>query len=194
MRLVRELSPSRERDVFYDVGCGYGHLCFWISERVKLSVGVENFEPRFKRAETRVRKSKARNVKILKKDMMRVSYEDATIIHSVIAFGFGMFKKIERETSPGTIVALCYCPPFPIKAKRSAGYFLMKTPFLRVRDEEEYARIFTGRKRATIQDVLDSLSRHDAKHLKWELKHAESNWRKLKGNSRQKKEAAALPS
>ena len=179
MRLVRILRPSKERDVFYDVGCGYARPCIWIAGRVKLAVGIENFEPRYREALRRVERSGLRNITILKRSLEKASYGDATMIYSVIALDFNFFRKVLAECMPGTVVALCYCPPYPMKSEKVGEYYLMRTPFERVKDEAEYAQIFTGRKKVTIEDVLDSLPRSQRKYLKWEISHADSNWKKL---------------
>jgi len=179
LQLVRILKPSKKRDVFYDVGCGYAQPCIWIADRVKLAVGIENFAPRHREALRRVKRSGIENVRVLKRNVERASYKQATMIYSVITLDLDFFSKVQRETRRGTVIALCYPPPYPIKAKRKGEYFIMETPLKRVRDQSEYAKMFTGRKRAQIGDVYDLLPRTYSKHLEWQISHADSNWKKL---------------
>lgn len=179
LQLLRIIKPSKKRDVFYDIGCGYAHPCIWISPHVKAAVGIENFPPRYREAIRRVRRSGLGNVKILKGNVEAASYRRATIVYSVITLDLHFFSKVQRETKPGTLIALCYPPPYPIRATRKGEYFIMKTPLQRVRGEKEYATIFTGRKRAEIGDVLELLPRIYSKHLEWQISHADSNWKKL---------------
>jgi SAM-dependent methyltransferase len=168
MELVDHLKPRKDRDVFYDLGCGYANPCVWIAPKVKLSVGIENHEYRYTRALSNVSKSGHENVRIMKMDIEDAIYEDATIIHSVISLNLGMFRKIRREPKNGSVVvALAYCPLLPIKCKEVGHYFVMRTPFEVVESEEEYARIFTGREDGTMEEVLEDLPRRDAKYLKW---------------------------
>jgi SAM-dependent methyltransferase len=165
--LMTYLRPNRNGDVFYDLGCGYANPCVWIAPKVKLAVGLENHDYRFRRAQSNAKKSKLDNVKILKADIERATYRDATIIHSVISLNLGMFRKLRHEPRRGAVVALAYCPLFPIKSEKVGHYFVMKTPFESVDSEKEYARIFTGRADATMEDVYDRLPRRDVKYLRW---------------------------
>ena len=184
-RLLRELKPSQKKDVFYDLGCGYAFPCIWIAPKVKLAVGIENFGPRHKRAVSNVRKSGLGNIRIFKKSFQSVPLNEATIIHCVVLLSLPEYKKIEHESVYGTILALCYPPMYPIKARKIDGYYLMKVPLERVKDSNEYARIISGRKNATIEEIQNSFfpNRLDSRNLKWQISHADYVWKKLKTES-----------
>jgi len=69
---------------------------------------------------------------------------------------------------------------YPIKAKWVTGnYFIMKTPLKRVKDENEFARIFLRRKKATIEDLKKKLTREDLALLRKEISDSESNWKRF---------------
>lgn len=176
--LVRVLRPKKT-DVFYDLGCGYALPCIWIAPKVKKAVGIENFVPRYRRAASNVRKSGHQNIRIIKSSFQSVPLVDATIIHCVILLGLSEYRRIESEAK-GSTLALCYPPMYPIKSRRSHGYYLMKVPFSRVANEDEYARIISGRRGATMKDVYAMLKKWDSKSLRWQVSHGDYLWSKLK--------------
>ena len=152
--LINRIRPSKN-DVFYDLGCGYGGPCIWIAPKVKRAVGIEDHYYRYLRARREVERSDLHNITIIWNDISKVSYRDATIFYSVISIGFDVIKKIQRQTKPGTLVVLYGLPPFPIKSRRLFGDFhALTTPFERVQNEDEFARIYLGRKRATMRELL----------------------------------------
>jgi len=176
LRLMNKIKPSK-KDVFFDLGCGYGGPCIWIAPKVQRSVGIEDHYYRYLHAKRDVTKSGLRNVQILWDDIEKVSYREATILYSVIYVGFSVLKKIQKEAVPRTQIILYGLPPFPLKSEKLFGsFYRLKTPFERVKGEDEYARHYSGRKNATMKKLLGSLDREQAKDLKREIKEAELNW------------------
>jgi hypothetical protein len=176
---MRVLRP-RANDVFYDLGCGYALPCIWIAPKVKRAVGIENFAPRYHRAVSNVKKSGLDNIRIIKRSFQKVPLADATIIHCVILLGLSEYRRIGREAK-GATLALCYPPMYPIKSRKTRGYYLMKVPFSSVSDENEYAGIICGRRDATIKDVHAMLNKWDSKSLRWQISHGDYIQEKLKG-------------
>lgn len=178
--LLKLLRPSKE-DVFYDLGCGYGRPCLWIAPKVKLAVGIEDHYRRFLRAKKNARESPANaRIKIIWDDIERVSYRNATLLYSVIYVGFGILKKIQRQTMPGTRVVLYGVPPYPLKSKKLFGnYYLFRTPFQRVQNDREFVRIYSDGKKSTMNELLKSLDREQAIDLRREIRDAELNWHNL---------------
>jgi SAM-dependent methyltransferase len=176
LKIIRNIQPSRN-DMFYDLGCGYGRLCVLMAPHVKLAVGIEDHYFRFMKARKLAIKSGYKNIKIVKNDVDRISLRKATILYSIIDLGFDFMRKIQRECKPGTIVILYWRTPYPLKSERIlSNYFKMVVPLKRVKDENEYARIHTGKKKASIGDVYLDLKGWDAKNLKQEIEEADSNW------------------
>ncbi len=179
LRAVRYIKPSK-KDVFFDLGCGYGGPCIWIAPKVKLSVGIEDHYFRYLHARRDVEKSGLENIRILWDDVERVSYRKATILYSVIYIGFGVIEKIQRETRTGSEVVLYGLPPFPLKFEKLFDSFCrLTTPFERVEDEDEFARIYLGRKKATMKKLLRLLDREQARDLRREIREADVNWNSL---------------
>jgi SAM-dependent methyltransferase len=176
-RLLKFLRPSK-KDVFYDLGCGHGRPCIWIAPKVKLAVGVEDHYQRYLRAKKNAKESKSsKRIKILWKDIENISYKEATLLYSVIYVGFGVMEKIQREAKPGTKVVLYGVPPYPLKSRKLFGnYHLFKTPFERVRSDDEFARIYLGHRKATMKELLKSLDREEARDLRREITEANANW------------------
>jgi len=132
------------------------------------------------RAKREVESSGLHNITIIWNDISKVSYRDATILYSVISIGFEIMKKIQRQTKTGTLVVLYGLTPYPIKSHRLFGeFYSMTTPFERVKDQDEFARIYLGRKRATMPELLKSIDAEQRRDLKREIKDAEANWDKM---------------
>lgn len=173
-KLLKLLRPAK-KDVFYDLGCGYGFPCIWISKKVKKAIGIENHLHIYQRAKSEIEKAGVNNVRILKNDISNASYSDATIIYTVIGLTFNDFARIQRLTKRGTKIILYDPPPYPLKSKWLTGnYFQMINPFEPVRNDDEYARIWigTGKTMNSLEIILD---RESTKRLKWEVSHAKSN-------------------
>jgi SAM-dependent methyltransferase len=176
-RLIDFLNPSKEKDIFYDLGCGYGRPCIWIAPEVKLSIGIESHYYRYLYAKRAAEKSGLENIRILWNDIDRASYRTATLLYSVIYVGFEIMSKINRQTRTGTKVVLYGVPPYPLRSKKLfANYHLFTTPFEKVEDDDEFARVYTGRKSSTMKELIKSLDRDQARDLKNEMKEAEKNW------------------
>jgi len=179
-RVLEALKPSKE-DVFFDLGCGYGNPCIWIAPRVKMSVGIESHYYRYLRAKKEVEKSGLSNIRIMWNDIESVSYRNATILYSVIYVGFSVMKKIQKQTAPGTRVVLYGVPPYPLKTRKLFDSFhIMRTPFERVKNEDEFAQIYVGRKSSGMKDLIKSLDREQASDLKQEIEDVEENWESLR--------------
>jgi hypothetical protein len=174
--LLRQIRPSKN-DVFFDLGCGYGGPCIWIAPKVKRVFGIEDHYFRYLHAKREVENSGFHNIKIIWNDISKVSYHDATILYSVISIGFELMKKIQRQTKAGTLVVLYGLTPYPIKSQRLFGdFYSMTTPFERVKDQDEFARIYLDRKRATMSELLKSIDSEQRRDLKREIKDANANW------------------
>jgi SAM-dependent methyltransferase len=179
-RLLRVIRPTK-KDVFYDLGCGYGRLCIWIAPKVKLAIGFENHFDRYRRAKLAVERSGVNNVQIRYADFGRASYKNATIIYSIVDVGLRVMGRIDRQCEHGAKFVQYWRPNYPLKGKRILGdYFLMKTPFQRVKDENEFARIYLGRKKkATIEDMYAHFGKEDRTCLKREIRESRSSWERF---------------
>ena len=66
------------------------------------------------------------------------------------------------------------------KSKRILqNFFKLVTPFKCVKDENEYGRIYTRKKRASIEDVYADLTRNDIEMFKEDIENSDSNWKGL---------------
>jgi SAM-dependent methyltransferase len=177
--LINRIRPSKT-DVFYDLGCGYGGPCIWIAPKVKKAIGIEDHYYRYLHAKRDVEKSGLHSITIIWNDISKVPYRDATILYSVISIGFEIIKKIQRQTKTGALVVLYGLPPYPLKSRRLFGeFYAMTTPFERVNDGDEFARIHLGTKRATMRELLKSIDADQRRDLKREIKDSDANWESL---------------
>ncbi len=178
-RVLRCLKPSK-KDVFFDLGCGYGGPCIWIAPKVKLAIGIENHYYRYLHAKRDVKKSGSTNIRILWNDIDRISFRDATIFYSVIYVGFGIIRKIQKQARRGARIVLYGLPPYPLKSEKLFGsYHRLVTPLERVEDEEEFARIYLGGRKPSMKKLIQSLDRDQARDLKREIENVDSNWYSL---------------
>lgn len=178
-KVLSYLAPNK-KDVFFDLGCGYGGPSIWIAPRVRMSVGIENHYYRYLRAKREAEKSGLPNVRILWDDIEEVSFRDATILYSVIYVGFGVIRKIQKQTRRGTQTVLYGPPPYPLRSEKLFGSFhRLVTPFERVDDGDEFAKICLGGRNPSMKKLLKSLDRDQARDLKREIEEADSNWESL---------------
>lgn len=178
--LLKRIKLSKSKDVFYDLGCGYGRVCIWVAPKVKLAIGYENHSDRFNIARRDVEKSGYKNIIIRNRDFFFASYKKATVIYSIVDVGLHIMARINRQAKVGTRVIQYRRPNYPLKARLISGnYFLMKTPFKRVRNEDEYAKIILGRNEAKIEDLYKKSGREERNYLKKEIREAEKAWKKL---------------
>jgi SAM-dependent methyltransferase len=179
LRILGILRPTK-RDVFFDLGCGYGRLCILAAPRVSLSVGIENHYYRYLRAKRAVEQSQLSNVQIKYGDFYNFSFRSASILYSIVDAGFATWAKIDRQCKKGTIIVQYGMLPYPIKAKHMFGnYFITRTPLIRVRDTAEYCRIYMKSNTASIDKLRKSLGKEGEKQLLFEIRNSESNWRNL---------------
>ncbi len=178
--LLNRIGLSKERDIFYDLGCGYGKVCIWAAPKVKFAIGYENHHDRFKVAVREVEKSGFKNIAIRNRDFFLASYKRATLIYSMVDVGLHVMARINRQSRRGTKVVQYRRPNYPLEAKWITGnYFLMKTPFERTKNADDFAKILLGRKGVTIEDLFKHLGRDEGKYLKKEIHEADKLWKEL---------------
>lgn len=178
-KFIRLINPKKE-DVFYDLGCGYGNPCKWISKYVKLAVGIEDDKLRYRKAVRNTISKKYPNVKIIFGDFIRFPIKDATIIYST-SLDLVDFIKIKNKVKRGTrIVSVGFPPPYPIKSNGKHPFYICKKPYQKVRNPDEYAQIYSNDKEFLISDMLDDITTQDRKDLKGQISKVKSNWNKLK--------------
>jgi ubiquinone/menaquinone biosynthesis C-methylase UbiE len=178
--LLKLIRPSKSKDIFFDLGCGYGNLCLWISPKVMLAVGLENHYDRYKRAKIRIERAGLKNVHIRYANFAYSSFKNATIIYSIVDTGLDVMAKINRESKAGTRFIQYGRPIYPIKGRQLfRHYFIMRTPFKRVKDEKEYARILLRRKTAKVSDLRRRLGTQDYNYLDEEIRRSGPEWERL---------------
>ena len=178
-KFIRLINPKK-KDVFYDLGCGYGNPCKWISKYVKLAIGIEDNELRYRKAVRNTISKRYPNVKIIFGNFRRFKLNDATIIYST-SFELTDFIRIKDKVKQGTrIVSIGLPPPYPIKSKGTWPFYICKKPYQKVRNPDEYAQIYLNDKDALISNMLEHITTEDRKYLKNEISKVKSNWNKLK--------------
>jgi len=176
-RLQKFIKPTK-KDVFYDLGCGDGNTCRWISKKIKKSIGIEKNKNNYKEAVSLNSKRNYLNVEIKNEDFSNTDYSDATIIYST-DINEEDFIRIQKITEDNTIVIYPSFPPYPLMSIRQGGFFILQTPFGRVKDENEYARIYMGGKRDTIKTMFEYIDKSQKKQLEGYIKNGERFWRKI---------------
>ena len=63
---ILSLANYTEKDIFCDLGCGYGNLLRWSVQKLNEAIGTEDHEERYRKALKRTKKFS--NITILDKD------------------------------------------------------------------------------------------------------------------------------
>lgn len=172
-KLLKVLKPKKT-DVYYDLGCGYGNTCRWISKFVKEAVGIESKQFRFKKAIRLTPESRYPNVKFMRRNFFKMPIRKATIIYCTQELTFSDLVNLQKKTKRGTkIIVPELPPPYPIKSKRVWPFFIFQTPFKKVKNPDEYARIYFD-KDYTIEEMLKEIPRSSAKSLKWNISRSKN--------------------
>ena len=178
-KLLKNLK-FKKKDIYYELGCGYGAICRLLSKKVKKVVGIENSKFRYKKAVRLTPASRYPNITYLRRNFFTLSFKEASLIYCTQELSFTDFIWLQKKTKLGTkIIVPELPPPYPIKSKRVWPFFVVQTPFKKVKNENEYASIYFGEK-TTIEEMLDELTRDIAKSLKFQISRSESNWKKLR--------------
>ncbi len=162
-----KLAELSRKDAFYDVGCGIGQVCIWARSRCKSSTGIENNKNLAQKATRNVKQSLWPDVRIINKDyraVFRTQFSEPNVVlFSIIELDLSDFKNWDKNRSGDNFrIVTQWNPPIPIKPVMRAGqYCLTKFPFSTARTGEEWCQSVTGKKSATLDDVIARFNMYD---------------------------------
>jgi ubiquinone/menaquinone biosynthesis C-methylase UbiE len=158
---VFKLAALSKRDVFWDLGCGYGRVCIWAARRCMQSIGVESDKRRAAIAKRKVERRRLANVRIIKGDFQRVKFPDAHVVfYCSTQVGFDDFRRWKRSGRRSFRVVTSGPPPVPVKpVKRIGAFYLTKIPYVTAKTGAQWCHAVLGR-RGTFKDVLVRLGRN----------------------------------
>ncbi|MGI0058188.1 MAG: hypothetical protein ACREBJ_00335, partial [Nitrosotalea sp.] len=174
IRNLLKLANLSKKDVFMDLGSGFGMVVLSALEKTKVgkSEGVEYDIKRFLQCIEFMRDEYSPN-KLKRVEFWRAFYQDfdfsrATVVYNGI-YDFGtdeemeMYEKIhEKKKKPLKIIKrdlplFPYRPIKAIRAKKGSWFFLMMTPLkkYKLKNKDEWAKNVFGKK-STMDDVFTS--------------------------------------
>ncbi len=158
---VFELANLTKKDVFYDLGCGYGWVCIWAARRCKSSKGIESHKHLVAKARKNVQKSGLRNVEIIRGDFTKARLSDASVVYCVTDRDFNDFRRWDRRKRKKDLrIVTLGPPPIPVKPVRSQGsFYLTKFPFATARTADEWCHAVFRKGKGTFDDVRKELER-----------------------------------
>ena len=188
IRKMMNLAKVNEKDVFFDLGCGYGqNIKIALTEyNVKHAIGFENNLERNKIATKRMKKLSKIGIfedrwqirnEDFEKDLLEnkitdVSIHDATVIFYGLDTSNSLFKKFDKQLKKGCRLICYYNCLFPeiIPDKNGVDFpfFVFTYPFKKTQNEKEWLRtivqkeksIFSKNKKPDIKEMWDELM-HD---------------------------------
>ncbi len=154
MKLFK-LANLSKRDVFYDLGCGHGHVCIWAARICKLSRGIESHARLAAKAEEYVQKSGLPNVGIIKGDIQRIRFTDADVLYCVLELDLHDFRRWSRRKAKRKLrIVTLGPPPIPIKPlARKEPFYLTKFPYSFAKSADEWFLAVLGESQATLKDL-----------------------------------------
>jgi SAM-dependent methyltransferase len=152
---VFALAKLSRKDVFYDLGCGYGWVCIWAARRCKAAIGIESHRYLAKMARKNVEKRGLKNVRIINGDFDRMRFQDADLLYCIAELGLDNFRRWgSRKRKRGLRIVTLGPPPIPIKpAARKGLFYLTRFPYSHAKTGDQWCSTVMGKRRATLKDV-----------------------------------------
>lgn len=162
VKRILKITGANKNDVFYDLGCGHGKVCIRAAKVAKLAVGIEDHVDTYRQALKFVEKSiAAKRVKIRHQDIFKTKISDATIVYTVLDEDKRDLDFYEKHLKKGCRFVTTYVPLIGIKPDKKDGkFYMMKVPFKKAKDEEEWAKSVLQTKSASSKKLYKIL-RHD---------------------------------
>jgi len=132
------LAKASKGDVFYDLGCGRGQLCFMAVTEfgVKRAVGIELHKGRASKAARLVRElGLADRIEIRNEDFMETDLGDASIVYSGLEEVYEDVPLFEKKLKAGCRVVTLFLPFVGIlPSAADYPFYLMRLPFKKTKD------------------------------------------------------------
>lgn len=149
-RLIFRLAKLAKKDVFYDLGCGYGWVCIWAARFCRAAKGIESHRYVAMRARKIVHHYVAKhgitNVEIIKGDFSRRRFPDADVLYCIGNLNVHQFEKWNRRRKKRNLrIVTLGPPPIPIKPVATRGaYCLTQFPYERAKSVDEWYQVVLG--------------------------------------------------
>ncbi len=156
-----DLAKLSKKDVFYDLGCGYGRVCIWAARRCKFARGIESHRDIIKDAIKNVQKSGLKNVEIIKGDFVHHRFPDADVLYCVTSLNVRDFQRWDkRKRKKNLRIVTLGPPPIPIKPVATKGTFcLTRFPFELAKTSDEWYYDILGKRNGLWKDVVRKFKR-----------------------------------
>jgi SAM-dependent methyltransferase len=153
---VFQLANLQKKDVFCDLGCGYGFVCIWAARCCKLAVGIEEDPKRARRAKKNVDAKGLQNVQIIKASFEEVKLPPMKnlVLYSTIELELQQFETWKRKAKRNFRIVTVGPPPIPVKPlARKSPFYLTRFPYSNARTGIEWCNAVVRKRGANFQDV-----------------------------------------
>ena len=185
IRKMLELADVSSKDIFLDLGCGYGqNLKIALTEfNVKKAIGYENNLERQKNAKNRLKELKRIGIlksrwviknddfdEAMKSNLTKKLLKDVTVVFYGLSPYTGFLNKLNKNLSSGCRLICYYNCLFPeiLPIRVDFPFYLHKKPFKKPKSIREWLStivqkrksIFPNKQKPTISELWDEL-KHD---------------------------------
>jgi SAM-dependent methyltransferase len=157
IRKMLRLAEANENDVFHDLGCGAGQLCFIAVKEfnVRRAIGIDAHKGRVKKARESVRRAGLqKRISIRYGLFENANFEDATIVYNGLMENEDTLEKYEKTLGKGCRLVTLASPPVALMPnKTDYPFYLMNFPFTEASSGDEWASAVLL-KQATFEELL----------------------------------------
>jgi len=157
IRQMLRLAKVSKKDIFYDLGCGYGQLCIIAAQefKVKLAIGIEKRKDRVRKARQEIRRlGLQKKVKIRHQAIEDVDLTDVTIVYDGLSEEEDNLKFYEKSLPKGCRLIIPFLPLVSVIPNRhDYPFYLMQYPFKKTDNGNKWASSILFFE-ATIDDLL----------------------------------------
>lgn len=151
---IAQLKPS---DVLYDLGCGDASLLIYATKKRKLkhAVGYENMLSRVRTAKKKIRDAGLQDRIEIKDDYYDADYSKPDVIFDMMPEDKDDFKKLYSKKLKKGIRVIKHNLPLVgyLPDKVESPFYLMKHPFRKARNKNQWARAVMQDSHVTISDL-----------------------------------------
>ena len=151
LSILLKLVKTSKKDVFCDLGCGYGNLCIFARKKVGQAFGFETMPYRYHRANKNIIKSGLDNIQIFPKSYERPKslniIKKCNILYCSNFISLSFYKKLNIILKKNSWLIVYDLPPVPVKPiKKFDWYYIMKFPLQMSKNENDWIRGVTKNK------------------------------------------------
>lgn len=172
---ILKFAGGNRKDVFYDIGCGYGTPCIVAARHfnMKKVVGIEVCKANYLEAVRRIIKKRLTDkIWLWHSFVENTNFSDATLVYCVIEPSLEIIKQFQKTLKPPCRLITSFMPLPSIKPSKllelpSGDLYLMKTPLnkYKANNPDEWA-CSLRKGYSDFKDLCDDLDKRDKRWIK----------------------------